>query len=263
MTNLQIKETRHSLHKVNGCLVRLPNVDTILEHYYFAAKKLRRSRIRPLCNHQDIETLCLKRDSSKYLYEHCLDQGNVSDDYPKGLPETLTELINGGKMLWNNQPYFQQKWDKILQENCFKSNLLFQYNPFTKTGYSSSCDLIYLDQNAQFVLVEFVSSQDILSINYPPKGLAATDLQMAKRLTMGMIAMKRIRTKIAARVIAAEQTLGIKIHISRVVAFTKAPEKQVQIFSIYRKELEYDKNCWMSLLKEYIRRNPIIITSCR
>ena len=128
-----------------------------------------------------------------------------------------------------------------------------------KTGFSSTCDLIYLNSNGKFCLVEFVASKNVLSINLPPKQMKQEDPEKAKILVTGSISLKKIRIKLAARIIAVERSLGIKIDTSQVVVSTEDTKSQIQIFSFNRKDSESDMFAWSCLLDKYIRSNPLFI----
>ena len=98
-----------------------------------------------------------------------------------------------------------------------------------------------------------------MSINWPSKEMARDDPHIAKVLCKGVIAMKKIRTILGARLMAVEQVLGIKINVSRVIVSTENPKNQIQIFSFSRKDSEIDVISWISLLDNYIHGNPLFI----
>ena len=259
MLRLQLEETGHYLHKERGNLIVLPSVSTILNSYKPVKRKATYRLLSLDANLQTLNTYCLKKACTNYLNGYRGSPDNLNEEVWIGIPETIDEITKGCKILWNQRAYCQHKWENVLSKHSLEHNVLSLYDEGLKIGFGSTCDLIYLDPEGQFVLVEFVACKDILSINWPSKEMTCDDPHIAKVLGKGVIALKKIRTILGARVMAVEQVLGIKINVSRVIVSTENPKSQIQIFSFSRKDSEIDVISWNALLDKYIHVNPLFI----
>ena len=174
--------------------------------------------------------------------------------YWAGVPERITELLEGGRVLWSERPFNQPRWSKYVGEDGV--GRIHYYDPSNRQGYAGCCDLIYMDDNAEIVLADFKTSVGPYSSRFPNKKFTG-DEKTKKALISGVFKVKKTRLQLAAYKLAAENCLGIKIDKTQIIVSTPLKAYETQVFTFSEKEWEKDTDSWLMILDQfYADRTP-------
>jgi len=168
--------------------------------------------------------------------------------YWEGMPELLDNLLDGGRVLWSEQPFNQPAWSKYVGDDGV--GRIHYYDPETGHGYAGCCDLIYMDRNAEIILADFKTSNGPYSARFPKKD-QNLDEKTKKALISGVFKTKKTRLQLAAYKAAAEACLGIKIKKTQIIVTTAIKEYNTQIFTFNEEDVEKDEANWFEVVKQY------------
>lgn len=168
--------------------------------------------------------------------------------YWVGVPERITELLDGGRVLWSERPFNQPRWSKFVGEDGV--GRIHYYDAGSRQGYAGCCDLIYMDDNAEVILADFKTSVGPYSSRFPNKKFTG-DEKTKKALISGVFKVKKTRLQLAAYKLAAEACLGLKIDKTQIIVSTPLEDFQTQVFTFSEKEVEKDTDSWLMILDQF------------
>lgn len=174
--------------------------------------------------------------------------------YWEGMPNKLSELLDGGRVLWSEKPFNQPQWARYVGDDGV--GRIHHYDAQTQHGWAGCCDIIYKDANDEIILGDFKTSVGPYSGKFPSSKIDIPE-NLRKALISGVFKYKKTKLQLAAYTIAAESCLGIKIDKTQIIVSTPIPEYSVQVFTFGKNELERDKEAWWQIVRKYYETHQL------